>query len=73
MISRTVFPEVPPHVEYELTELGRSLLGLVGALETWAEGHITEVTRARDDYDASHAQVAGRARRPLSSTRPTTA
>ena len=37
MISRTVFAEVPPRVEYTLTELGRSLLGLVSGLEAWAE------------------------------------
>jgi DNA-binding HxlR family transcriptional regulator len=53
MISRTVFPEIPPHVEYALTDLGRSLLGLVGALEAWADGHIDDVARARDEYDAS--------------------
>ena len=47
MITRTVFPVVPPRVDYALTDLGRSLLGLVSALETWAEGHIGDVARAR--------------------------
>ena len=51
MISRTVFPEVPPRVEYELTGLGRSLLGLVGEMGTWAEKHIADVIGARDAYD----------------------
>ena len=51
MISRTVFPEVPPRVEYELTDLGRSLLGLVGEMSTWAEKHIGDVIEARDSYD----------------------
>jgi DNA-binding HxlR family transcriptional regulator len=60
MVSRTVFPEVPPHVEYELTGLGRSLLTLVGGLQAWAEGHIADVARARDDYDAKNAAQANR-------------
>ena len=51
MISRTVFPEVPPRVEYELTGLGRSLLGLVGEMSTWAEKHISDVIGARGAYD----------------------
>jgi DNA-binding HxlR family transcriptional regulator len=51
MISRTVFAEVPPRVEYELTGLGRSLLGLVGDMNTWAEKHIGDVIGARDAYD----------------------
>ena len=52
MISRTVFPEVPPRVEYDLTSLGRSLLGLVSGMSTWAEEHIDDVIEARVDYDA---------------------
>lgn len=35
-VTRTVFPEIPPRVEYELTPLGRSLQGPLGALEQWA-------------------------------------
>jgi DNA-binding HxlR family transcriptional regulator len=52
MIGRTVFPVVPPRVEYELTGLGRSLLGLVSGLEAWAEEHISDVAAARDAFDA---------------------
>ena len=51
MIGRTVFPVVPPRVEYELTSLGRSLLGLVSGLEAWAQEHMPDVVNARDDYD----------------------
>jgi DNA-binding HxlR family transcriptional regulator len=58
MISRTVFPVVPPRVDYALTDLGRSLLGLVSALETWAEAHISDVAQARAAYDLRVA-VAG--------------
>lgn len=51
LIGRTVHAEVPPRVDYELTDLGRSLLGLVGALENWAESHIEDVQAAREAYD----------------------
>ena len=51
MISRTVFPVIPPRVDYELTDLGRSLLGLVRELVVWAEGHIGDVIDARESYD----------------------
>ena len=51
LISRTVFPVVPPRVDYALTDLGKSLLGLVGALENWAETHIVDVVAAREMYD----------------------
>ena len=51
LIVRTVYAEVPPRVDYALTELGRSLLDLVGALEKWAETHIDDVQTARAAYD----------------------
>jgi DNA-binding HxlR family transcriptional regulator len=52
LISRTVHAVVPPRVDYALTGLGQSLLALVGALETWAEGHMDDVLDARAKYDA---------------------
>ena len=52
LVTRTVHAEVPPRVEYALTDLGRSLLGLAGALEEWAETHIADVDAARAAYDA---------------------
>lgn len=52
LVSRTVHAVVPPRVDYELTALGRSLLGLVDGLRTWAETHIGEVTEAQAAYDA---------------------
>jgi DNA-binding HxlR family transcriptional regulator len=58
MITRTVFPVVPPRVEYTLTSLGRSLLGLVSGLETWAQEHISDVAAARDAFDARAVAVA---------------
>ena len=37
LINRKVYPEVPPHVEYSLTELGRSLQPILDALRDWGE------------------------------------
>ena len=37
IVTRTVYPEVPPHVEYTLTELGRSLKPVLDAMQAWGE------------------------------------
>lgn len=47
LVSRTVFPTVPPQVEYALTPLGRSLSGPIGAVREWAEQNINEVLASR--------------------------
>ncbi|WP_199513341.1 winged helix-turn-helix transcriptional regulator [Nucisporomicrobium flavum] len=52
LVTRTVHPVVPPRVDYTLTTLGQSLLGLVNALKEWAETHIGDVIDAREAYDA---------------------
>jgi DNA-binding HxlR family transcriptional regulator len=52
LVTRTVYPVVPPRVDYALTSLGRSLLSLVDALQEWAEKHIADVVEARNAYDA---------------------
>lgn len=54
ILARQVFPEVPPRVEYSLTELGQTLIEPLEALRTWAESHIEEVLAARDAYDELH-------------------
>ncbi|MEU8931536.1 helix-turn-helix domain-containing protein [Streptomyces sp. NPDC048409] len=51
LISRTVYPEVPPHVEYELTALGQTLREPLKALTEWSVLHIEEVITARAEYD----------------------
>lgn len=40
IVARRVFEHVPPHVEYSLTELGRSLLPVVVAMARWGEEHL---------------------------------
>ncbi|WP_250032021.1 winged helix-turn-helix transcriptional regulator [Paractinoplanes maris] len=60
LIGRTVHAEVPPRVDYALTELGRSLLDLVGALEKWAELHIDDVQAARVAYDNPGVRMTSR-------------
>ena len=61
LITRTVHPVVPPRVDYALTDLGRSLLGLVSALEQWAEAHIDQVAAARSAYDDREMASKGQA------------
>ena len=39
IILRTVYPEVPPRVEYSLTELGRSLKPILDSMWSWGEGY----------------------------------
>ena len=50
-VTRTAYPVVPPRVEYELTELGRSLQVQLGALERWAIDNMDAVVERRDAYD----------------------
>jgi len=51
ILSRTMYNEMPPRVEYELTPLGQTLRQPLTALGRWAEKHIEDVLRAREDYD----------------------
>ena len=52
LVTRTVFPTVPPRVDYELTELGHSLWRPVEALGAWARAHQGEIEAARRRFDA---------------------
>jgi DNA-binding HxlR family transcriptional regulator len=51
LITRTVFAQVPPRVDYQLTELGLSLLVPLSLLREWAEAHVPGILEARDVYD----------------------
>jgi len=57
LIARTVYPEVPPRVEYAITPLGKTLVGLLAALRVWSETHIDEVQEAQNRYDKAEQQA----------------
>ena len=50
-MTRTVFPTIPPRVDYELTPLGHSLRVPVQALGAWAFEHLPKIAKAREDFD----------------------
>ncbi|MFC5823353.1 winged helix-turn-helix transcriptional regulator [Nonomuraea insulae] len=52
LVSRTVYPVVPPRVDYALTPLGRTLHQTIKSLVTWTEQHQGEIAAARATYDA---------------------
>ncbi len=52
LVTRTVFPTIPPRVDYELTKLGRSLLEPVSELGLWARRNRTAIQSARVKFDA---------------------
>jgi DNA-binding HxlR family transcriptional regulator len=53
LVTRTAYQENPPRVEYELTELGRSLLTLIDAARAWTRQHLPELLAARYANDPS--------------------
>lgn len=55
LVKRTVFPVIPPRVDYELTETGLSLCEHLAALEKWATDHMAQVLDSQNRYDASTA------------------
>jgi DNA-binding HxlR family transcriptional regulator len=57
-LTRTVFPSVPPRVDYELTTLGRDLLKPVAAMASWASENADAIDRARARYDGVAKAVA---------------
>jgi DNA-binding HxlR family transcriptional regulator len=51
LVTRTIFPTIPPRVDYQLTDLGRGLSKPVEALGKWAFDHRTEIETARAKFD----------------------
>ncbi len=51
MLTRHIFPEIPPRVEYELTYLGHSLLVHMQSLINWVGANWSDVNKAREKYD----------------------
>ncbi len=56
-VTRTVFPTIPPRVVYELTKLGRSLLGPVSGIGLWARQNRAAIEAARQRFDAAAADA----------------
>lgn len=54
-VDRTVYPTVPPQVEYRLTEMGSSLAGTLLGLADWAATRKEEIAAARRRWDAAPA------------------
>ena len=54
LVTRTVFPTIPPRVDYELTRLGRSLLEPVNGLSAWARANRVAMDAARRKFDEAH-------------------
>ena len=52
LVSRTVTPTIPPRVDYELTDLGHSLVGPLHGLELWALEHVQDIHAAHARFDA---------------------
>lgn len=58
LVTRRIYPEMPPRVEYALTPLGATLRKLVRGLVEWSGAHLTEVDTARAAYDARNRRRA---------------
>lgn len=69
LVTRTVYPTVPPRVDYELTELGKTLLEPIVGVAAWARANRAKIAEARVVYD----KAANRETKPGVVTRTATA
>jgi len=53
LVKRTIYPQVPPKVEYELTERGKSLIPLLYNLVEWAASNMNDIKESREIYNKS--------------------
>lgn len=56
LVTREIFAEVPPRVEYTLTELGHSLAGPIAVIGDWAEANMPRFIAAQKAYDATRGE-----------------
>ncbi|MFJ6676114.1 winged helix-turn-helix transcriptional regulator [Actinosynnema sp. NPDC091369] len=63
LVKRTVYPVVPPRVDYELTSMGVTLHDTIQALVDWTESHQDAIAAAREAYDRREAEQAALANR----------
>jgi DNA-binding HxlR family transcriptional regulator len=52
ILTRKIYPTIPPRVDYSITPLGHTLIELVDAIRVWAESHIEAVLEAQAKFDA---------------------
>ena len=62
LVTRTMYPTIPPRVEYELTKLGRSLLIPITGLGAWASQNRERIQAARERFDAQSSKSSQIAR-----------
>jgi DNA-binding HxlR family transcriptional regulator len=60
LVTRVLYPEVPPRVEYSLTPLGATLRDIVRKLVAWSGAHLREVDAARAQYDRRRRETTAR-------------
>ncbi len=65
MVTRTMFPTIPPRVDYELTDLGHSLSKPVLDLGLWARAHLAQIDAARVAFDRRAASSKSRANKAV--------
>ena len=56
LVSRKVYPEVPPKVEYSLTETGLSLVPFIVQLTEWAQKHMKSIVKHRVEFEAAEEE-----------------
>ena len=56
LVSRKVYPEVPPKVEYSLTETGLSLVPFIVQLTEWAQKHMKSIVKHRKEFEAAEEE-----------------
>lgn len=56
LVSRNVYPEVPPKVEYSLTETGLSLVPFIVQLTEWAQKHMKSIVKHREEFEAAEEE-----------------
>ncbi|AVR44018.1 transcriptional regulator [Christiangramia fulva] len=50
-LKRTIYAEVPPRVEYTITDLGKSLVPLIDNLEKWAKVNMSAIEKSRKKFE----------------------
>lgn len=56
LVLRTTYPTVPPKVEYQLTELGQSLVPIITQLTEWAQTNLKTIVTHRKEFEEKHQE-----------------